>query len=440
MPLEASPDKALTLFELNQLVGEVINIDMPGPYWVEAEVSEMREVRGHCYLELVQKDEWSNTPVARAQAKCWANVWSKMKPKFERITGQRLHTGMKLMLCVRPNFHEAYGFAWIVSAINPEFTMGDLARRRREIINRLREEGVLELQKELSLPMFAQRIAVISSAGAAGYDDFCNQLDDNGRSLHFTTCLFAATMQGEAVEQSVIHALNEINKVADQFDAVVIIRGGGATSDLSGFDTLPLAENVANFPLPIITGIGHNRDESILDIVAHTSVKTPTAAAALLIDNLADTADRIEEASASIARMAKAKLEGERLHLNALATSLVSTPPLTLMQCRNYIGQLAQRLSASAATFTGNQRDTIAQLAMKINMLTPQTLRNHRHALDLLGKRLEAVDPAILLRRGYSITTKDGKIVRDASMLCPGDRVETRVEHGTFKSVVTDKD
>ena len=226
-------DKPLSLLELNSLVAAVVDISLPDEYWVEAELSEAREVRGHCYMELVEKDEFSNTPTARASAKCWASRWSLLRPKFERITGQRLHAGMKVLLRVRAQFHAAYGFSWIVSDINPEYTMGDLARRRQEIVRQLKAEGVFDLQKELRLPMFAQRIAVISSEGAAGYGDFCRQLHDNQAGYIYKVELFGAVMQGEAVEQSVIAALGRIYERVDDFDAVVIIRGGGATSEKS---------------------------------------------------------------------------------------------------------------------------------------------------------------------------------------------------------------
>jgi exodeoxyribonuclease VII large subunit len=273
--------KHLSLFELNSIVSEIISMSLPDSYWVEAELSEAREAYGgHCYMELIEKDERSNTPIAKAHASCWRNRWMLIKPHFERVTGQRIHAGMKVLLKVHAQFHENYGFSWIVDDIDPNYTLGDMARKRQEIIQTLKEDGVFELQKELRLPMFCQRIAVISSASAAGYGDFCNQLADNGYGLQFVTSLFPATMQGEGVEQSVIAALNQINAEWEQWDCVVIIRGGGATSDLSGFDTLALAENVANFPLPIITGIGHERDESVLDMISFRRVKTPTAAEA----------------------------------------------------------------------------------------------------------------------------------------------------------------
>lgn len=288
--------QALSLYELNSLVRETIETTLRGEYWVEAELSEYRENRGHCYMELIQKRRQFGHAPGTAAAKCWRSTWQTIKPYFIRVTGQELHAGMKVMLKVYPQFHEQYGFSWIVTDINPEFTLGDMARKRQEIIRQLKEEGVFDLQKDLRIPMFAQRIAVISSATAAGYGDFCNQLADNSLHLIFHTELFASTMQGEHVEESVIAALNKINDRADDFDVVVIIRGGGGTSDFSGFDTLALAENVANFPLPIITGIGHDRDECILDMVSNTRVKTPTAAAAFLVDNLAATYDAVADA------------------------------------------------------------------------------------------------------------------------------------------------
>ena len=313
----------LSLYELNSLVRDVISMSLPDSYWVEAELSEAREgYGGHCYMELIEKDEHSNTPIAKAHASCWRNRWMLLKPQFERVTGQRIHAGMKVLLKVHAQFHENYGFSWIVDDIDPTYTMGDMARKRMEIIQTLKEEGVFDLQKELKLPMFCQRIAVISSATAAGYGDFCNQLADNGYGLQFTTALFAATMQGEGVEQSVISALNRINEEWENWDCVVIIRGGGATSDLSGFDTLALAENVANFPLPIITGIGHERDESVLDMISFQRVKTPTAAAAFLVDHLTEVYARIEDAQEAIVNYVKRRLQVERMKFERLSTQI----------------------------------------------------------------------------------------------------------------------
>ena len=314
--------KTITLYELNSLVRQTIEIGLPKSYWVEAEISELRENGGHCYLELIEKDKRYNTPIAKASARCWRQTWGMVKPYFENTTGQQLKAGMKVLIEVYAQFHEAYGFSWIISDIDPNYTLGDMARKRQEIIKRLKEEGVFDLNKQLDLPLFSQRIAVISSKSAAGYGDFANQLYVNQYGYYFEAELFAATMQGEDVERSIIKALNAINDRCDDFDCVVIIRGGGATSDMSGFDALELAENVANFPLPIITGIGHDRDECILDMVSHTRVKTPTAAAALLIDNLHTAERRIDDARQRIANLTSRKMEVEKLRLSRLAERL----------------------------------------------------------------------------------------------------------------------
>lgn len=402
-------NKTLTLYELNRLVRETVETALPGAYWVEAELSEAREVRGHCYMELVQYDVMSQlsgstgrTPIARASAKCWQKRWSQIRPRFEQVTGQPLHAGMKVLLSVSANFHEAYGFSWIVSDIDPTYTIGDMARKRQEIIRTLHEEGIFDLQRELTLSPFARRIAVISSENAAGYGDFCNQLADNEYGFRFETQLFPAIMQGEQVEESIIKALERVYSLSPspspkgegdwEWDAVVIIRGGGATADLSGFDTLALAENVAQFPLPVITGIGHERDESIIDMVSHTRVKTPTAAAAFLIDNLATTLSAIED----------------------LQTRAVNS--------------VKDRISAAMAQ--------LSLFSSQLPSLAKYCIQRKRHRLELLAQRTLSLDPTQLLRRGYSITLKDGHIVRDASMLQPGDEIETILENGKIQSII----
>ena len=428
---------ALSLYELNSLVAEAIGIGVPGQYWVEAEISEAREVRGHCYLELVEKDDRSNTPVARASAKCWQNRWSIIRPMFERVTGQRLHAGMKVMLRVYANFHEAYGFSWIVSDINPEYTMGDLARRRQEIVAQLKTEGVFDLQRELTLPMFAQRIAVVSSDGAAGYGDFCRQLHDNSAHYIYKVELFNATMQGEAVEHSVIAALNRIYSRHDSFDVVVIIRGGGATSDLSGFDTLALAENVANFPLPVITGIGHDRDESILDMVAHTRVKTPTAAAQLLIDNLARTESMIDAARQSIVDSTRRRMQHERVRVESLSARIPMMFSLVKTKEEARVDMLSRRIEAATQRRIATALMQIDSLQAKLQSAVNRQLVDARHRLQLIEQRVEAVNPERLLQRGYSITTYNGRAVRNATELPEGAVVEPRVEKGKFTSVVT---
>ena len=394
------------------MVRESIECEMPEEYWVEAELSECRETRGHCYMELIQKDELSATPVAKAPAKCWANKWLTIRPYFERITGQQLHAGMKVLLQVYPQFHEAYGFSWIVNDIDPTYTIGDMARKRQEIIKKLKDEGVFDLQKELQLPMFCQRIAVISSQTAAGYGDFCNQLADNPYGFKFETQLFPATMQGEGVEQSIINALERIYDT--DYDCVVIIRGGGATSDMSGFDTLALAENVANFPIPIITGIGHERDESILDMVSHTRVKTPTAAAAFLIEHLKEVLDVIDNSQDRIARYAQQKLTTLNSQLAIVSESIPRLFSLVKTRQESKLDIFEQRMRTSI----------------------DRRLTSESHKLELISEKLKALDPTRLLARGYSITMHNGHAVKDASTLPPGTEIETRLAKGTIHSII----
>ena len=441
--------KTLTLFELNALVRQTLELEMPDDYWVEAELSEVHEVRGHCYMELIQKDDHNNTPVAKASAKCWASTWRLARPHFERVTGQQLHAGMKVLLKVSAQFHENYGFSWIVTDIDPTYTMGDMARKRQEIIRQLKEEGVFDLQKELQLPMFCQRIAVISSANAAGYGDFVNQLENNDYGFRFHTQLFPAVMQGEGVEQSVIAALNKIFarlKKEDSslftlhsslnFDCVVIIRGGGATSDLSGFDTLALAENVANFPLPVITGIGHERDESVLDMVSHTRVKTPTAAAAFLISNLKSVLDEIEDCEQRIHAKVKQRMDMEKIRLLNYAQKIPMLFSVVRTRQEALLGQLLVKMRSSIGYRLQDERHRLIVLQNNMQPLLYRKLTDERHLLDLLSQRLIGLDPNRLLKRGYSITLKNGRTVRDVSQLKEGDELETRFENGTVRSVV----
>ena len=404
----------ITLYELNRLVREAIESEMPNEYWVEAELSECRENRGHCYMELIQKDELSATPVAKASAKCWASKWLMVRPYFERITGQRLVAGMKVLLKVYAQFHEAYGFSWIVNDIDPTYTLGDMARKRQEIINQLKAEGVFDLQKELSLPLFCQRIAVISSETAAGYGDFCNQLADNPYGFKFQIQLYPATMQGEGIERSIIEALDSINAVCDDYDAVVIIRGGGATSDMAGFDTLALAENVANFPIPIITGIGHDRDESILDMVSHTRVKTPTAAAAFLIDHLKTVLDQLTTLSEAIPRLFSVVRTRQEARLDNLYQRILM--------------RVQQRAVTSQADIRNLEQGLLTALQRR--------LTSEHHRLEMLEEKVRSLDPALLLKRGYSMTLFNGKAVRDPQTLRQGDEIETRLEKGTIKSII----
>lgn len=428
--------KALSLFELNSLVADVIDSTMSRSYWVQAELSEARENRGHCYMELIEKNEGSNIPIARASAKCWSNVWMLIKPAFIRITGQEVRAGMKVMLQVHAQFHPQYGFSWIVDDINPEYTMGDMMRKRQEIIRQLKTEGVFELQKELHFPIFAQRIAVISSETAAGYGDFCNQLETNEYELYFHVELFPAVMQGDHVEQSIINALNQINSREDDFDCVVIIRGGGATADLSGFDTLILAENVANFPLPIVTGIGHERDESVLDMVSFQRVKTPTAAAAYLIDHLASTLMRVENAQTQIVDSVRRALEVEKMRIQHIGIHIPALFSVVRTKQEARLDGLSQRLLMKLKETMKQTNFHLSTLQSRILPTLQNRLSIEQHRLEILEQRARLLDPSLPLKRGYSITLCNGKTVRNAKDLKIGDTIITRLEKGEVESRV----
>ena len=426
--------ETLSLYELNRLVRQVVEQTLNREYWVEAELSECRTSRGHCYMELVEKDDRSNTPIARASAKCWQSTWTMVAPYFERTTGQSLHAGLKVRLKVYAQFHETYGFSWIVTDIDPTFTMGDMARRRQEIIRQLKAEGIFDLQKGLTLSPFSLCIAVISSETAAGYGDFVNQLADSPYA--FQTRLFPAIMQGEQVEQSVIAALNKIFESVNDFDAVVIIRGGGATADLSGFDTLALAENVAQFPLPVITGIGHDRDESILDMVSNTRVKTPTAAAQMLITLLDDTLQRITTSSERITRLAQNRLENERLRLARFSERIPTLFSLVRTRQEALLDRLSQTVITIIQRRTERERLRVERLADRLPAMTASRLQTEQHRLQLLEQRAGSLNPDLLLKRGYSITLHNGKVLQSTDGLKQGDILQTRLAKGCLTSTV----
>ena len=407
--------QALSLYELNGLIKRSIRSCMPDPYWVQAELSDVRSnYSGHCYLEFVQKDAAGNNLIAKARGTIWSNIYKMLKPYFEQETGQAFASGIKVLVQVSVEFHELYGYSLTVLDIDPTYTVGDMARKRMEILRQLEEEGVIDLNKELEMPMLPQRIAVISSATAAGYGDFCNQLQNNPRGYGFHTELFPAIMQGERVEESVLAALDTINARIEEFDAVVIIRGGGATSDLSGFDTYLLAASCAQFPLPIITGIGHERDDTVLDKVAHTRVKTPTAAAEFLIGCMDKVADKLDDLAYRLQSGVRNRLLWEHRRMDSLKQRIPNAVYKRISDAK-YELFVAQRNLASASKA----------------FLTSKT-----HRLELLQQRLDDALPEKQLARGYSITLKDGKVVKDASALKEGEKLITVLHQGRIESVI----
>ena len=429
-------NKVLSLFELNGLVRASIRACLPDEYWVQAELSDVRSnYSGHCYLEFVQKDARSNALVAKARGIIWSNVYTRLRAYFERETGQAFVSGIKVLVKVTVDFHEQYGYSLTVVDIDPTYTLGDMARRRREILQRLDAEGVLTLNKELELAVPAQRIAVISSATAAGYGDFCNQLLNNEFGFVFYPKLFPAVMQGDKVEASIIAALERIYKEIDRWDVVVIIRGGGATSDLSGFDTYDLAVNCAQFPLPIITGIGHERDDTVLDMVSHTRVKTPTAAAEFLIGNLRSTAEQLEAFAEVVSRVIPDRLAREKERLDRWVSRIPAQVQMRIQQEGFRQERLYSRMKMAWQNRLVKEEFRL-QLLPRLATAATARIQKEVHRMELLEQQVKAASPDLLLKKGYSITLKDGKAVTDAGQLQPGDEVVTRVAHGSFTSVV----
>ena len=407
--------EAITLLELNGRVKSTLQFEMPDAYWVQAEISSISPSgQGHCYLELVQKDASGRTFLAKAKANIWRGTWIRLKPYFEAETGETLKVGMKVLLQVTVTFHEVYGYSLVVQDIDPTYTMGDMARRRKEILEQLTKDGVIGLNRELEIPVLPDRIAVISSATAAGWGDFRNQLSGNIYGFRFYVKLFPALMQGDDVENSVIRALDAVAARRDDFDIVVIIRGGGAVSELSCFDSYNLAYNIANFPLPVITGIGHERDDTVADVVAHTKVKTPTAAAEFIISRVFDTASALEELTRRMGDAVSGRMNAENMRIE----------------------RLSQRLPSLFAVLRTRQEQYLETLDIKMrngvrNMLTVQN-----HKLEIMDKSLAAADPVIILKRGYSLTRVGGRVVKGVAGLKKGDRLTTSFADGTVESEI----
>ena len=381
---------SLSLSELCAELDQTIQSGLPGTYWVRAEIASLSD-RGHCYLELVEKAD-RGIFAAKMRATCWSNTWQLISAYFLQETGKRPEVGMQVLVEVCVEFHPVYGLSLNIRNIDPSFTLGDLARQRQLTLQQLEKDGVLEMNKSLALPTIIRRIAVISSADAAGYGDFCHQLTDNPYKLLFTTQLFPAVMQGDGAVRSITAALNSIAENADDFDCVAIIRGGGATTDLTCFDTYELASHCAQFPLPILSGIGHTRDVSIVDLVVHSALKTPTAVAEMLIDHNAQQLVRID--------------------------------------------QLRQRLERIATQMVAIRRQQIEQLRLMLQYTIANTLQSERSKLQMLSQAINLHSPEQIFKKGYTLTLRDGKVVRQASQLQAGETITTVFVDGERTSVV----
>ncbi len=405
----------ISLSELNKSVKSAISNAFPSTIWVVGEISELKiNPAGHCYLELIEKDEKSDKITARARAVIWSSKCGMLRSYFESTTGYRFEEGIKVMVLVRVEFHELYGFNLNISDIDPSYTLGDQEKKRLEIIRRLKEDGIFTMNKELYFPLVPQKIAVISSATAAGYRDFQDQLDNNPYGYRFSSVLFQSIMQGEQAEASMISSLERIFAFEHIFDAVVIIRGGGSRSDLACFDNYELASHIAQFPLPVLTGIGHEQDESITDMVAHQQLKTPTAAAEFLISCVLEF---------------ETKLTGHQDRIVLMANNIVLTE-------NNRISRLEQNLAIGLQNKMNVYSSGITDLlsTLKFSLKNYFNLKDAR--LVTLGEINKRIDPRHVLKMGYSITSFNGKALSDAKQVSAGDEIKTLLSKGELRSTI----
>lgn len=430
--------EALTLEALNRLIGRLVTVADTQNVWVTAELSDVAVRGGHCYLELLQKDASTGRQIAKARGVIWANLYPYIAGSFLAATGQQFGSGIKVMLRVSVSYHAVFGLSLVISEVNPDYTLGDLMRRRREILARLEKEGILNDNKALQWAPVPQRLAVISAPGAAGYGDFINQLFNNKSHLHFSIRLFEATMQGERAPASIIGALERIMEEVDNWDGVVIIRGGGATSDLAAFEDYNLAASVAQFPLPVIIGIGHERDVTVLDYVANMRVKTPTAAAEWLIGAGEAALNHLHTLGVEILRSVSDKINGYLHKLAYLEGLLPLAPHARVDRAMEKLRLLSTNINATAAARLTKETSRCDNLAQSIRQSAELCLLRSRERLNGFSALITVLSPAATLARGYSITRCNGKSVRSVSEISPGEMIETILSDGTLISIVKD--
>lgn len=455
----AEKQKTHSLKELNLLVKETLSQYLSQEYWVTGEISEIKEhYSGHCYLELIQKDEESDNIVARARAMIWSYSYRMLKPYFESTTGRKLAPGLKVMVLAQVNFHEIYGYSLNITDIEPTFTIGDLELKRRETINRLITDGVFDMNREQTLDLLPNRIAVITSPHAAGYEDFRKQLLGNKSRYRFTIKLFEAVMQGEDAENSIIQAFSNIYNEIDRFDLVAIVRGGGASADLSCFDSYSIASHIAQFPLPVITGIGHEKDTTVADLVAFKAVKTPTALAEYLIDIASEAEQLYHALTDRLAELSKSYIESSKSQLIAFANQLASASHLKLLHHKNrlikiwsslpvlskfytfknllHLNDLREKVKSAAENYLNTQIIAIEQYQKELKKYTLQSLLASKQKIDFFGKLIETMNPINTLKKGYTITMMDGKCVKSACEINDGVLITTKFWDGEIKSKV----
>ena len=432
-----SQPNGITLSEFNSRIERTLNGDTQlFNQWVIAETSDLRLNRsGHCYTELIEKDARGET-VAKMGAAIWAGNYSKLYNKFLKATGQVLATGMKVLVNVSVSYHRLYGMKVVINDIDPSYTMGDMERQRQEILNRLKAEGIIDMNKQLPFPQVPQRIAVISAEGAAGYGDFMNQLLGNPYGLQFYTCLFNAVMQGAQTVPTVLAALDRINAHQQLFDCVVIIRGGGATSELNSFDNYDLAANVAQFPLPVIVGIGHERDVTVLDYVAGKRVKTPTAAAEWLILQGTNALAHLNELQDAVVTAVRDTVSQAREHLAYFTSMIPATARRIIDTNRIRLDNNAKNIPVAANGIIANQRTRLNHAVERIGDVIAVAMQREQQRLQALQDKATLLSPDNTLKRGYALVRKGDKCVTAADQVHSGDQITVQFAVGTTDATV----
>lgn len=450
----------ITLSELAGHIKQTLDENLEISYWIRAEIAEFKvnAFSGHCYLELVEKDDLSNTIKARMRGNIWANSFKMLKLFFENSTGMALGAGLKVLIRGTIEYHETFGISFNIRDIDPAYTVGELAIKIQQTIDLLTKDGVIDMNKELEMPLIPKSIALITSQNAAGYQDFTNQLGSNKGNYKFSIKLFEAVMQGDKAPDSIMLALNQIFDYLDYFDAVIILRGGGAVLDLSCFNDYNLCYMAAQFPIPIITAIGHDKDESVLDIIANTKLKTPTAAAEYILAQFSEFEANLAQISENIFDIIHNKINSEKNHLTLLSSNLKPLVNRKIEQNRFHLIQQFQHITASTKQVLGANTSDIkrigqtlkkasnryitqhkANLEENIHTLkysTEQFLSEAQKILDNTQLKIDYQNPTRILEKGYSITTKNGKLVRSTKDLSKGDTIETLFKDGKKSSSV----
>lgn len=427
----------ITLFELNQKVKEAIAQSFTNQYWVIAEISEIKEnSSGHCYLELIQKEDLKDYPKAKARATIWAYTYRMLKPYFETSTGRSLSSGIKVLVQVEVVFHEVYGYSLNITDIEPNFTIGDIEQKRRETIERLVAEGVFDMNKGLEMPILPKRVAVISSPTAAGLQDFVNQLLHNNAGYVIEHTLFAANMQGAEAEESIIAALNKIYENHNEFDVVAIIRGGGSQADLSCFDNYWLSAHVAQFPLPIITGIGHDKDISVVDLIAHTKLKTPTAGAEFILDRFAEFETLIEDFKFKLIESVNERLSEATSIFDSTISSIAPNVMLSTSQEKLKIEKIQSKIKILSNQLLLSNKSELTLLSNSFSTTTSNFIGLSKTKIEKYENKNTLLNPEYILKRGYSITLLNGKALTDATLLDKGMKIKTILHNGEIDSTV----